>query len=810
LLRRTTEPDRLPAGPDAPGLRAAAAWPLWPTLGLFALAWLALSWPWLSGSVTIPWDAKAHFYPQLQFLAQSLHRGDEPFWAPFVFSGHPQVADPQSLIFSPPHLLLAALTPDPSFRAADAVVLAVLGLGGAAIILLFRDRGWHPLGAVVAALAFAFGASAAWRIQHIGQVMSLSYWPIALWLLTRALDRGSLFAGLLAGLVAGFMALGRDQVAYLGLWLLTAHVLWSWWDAPVRRIAIRRSLAPLALGGLAGALVVMVPITLTVLLSENSNRPAIDLAGAGQGSLHPALLLTAFIPNLFGADGPFLDYWGPPSPRWGPVDLFFARNMGVLYIGGLPIVAIMVGAVRGVLWGREIRFFTLVAALMLLYALGRYTPVFPVLFKLLPGVDLFRRPGDATFLLGALGAILSGYVAHRWWTGELPASTRAQRATEVGMIVAAFAAAFGLAVAKGTLSLSVWAIAFAALWLAAAYVLLTLDPAGLTGAPTLATAAVLGFLALDFSRNNGPNESTALPPSGFEALRQDSRSPLLAALKARLGENSLKRIELTGLGFHWPNASLVHRLHNVLGYNPVRLGLYSAATGAEDHVALPDQRKFSPLFPSYSSRLADLLGLRFIATGVPIERIDAKLRPGDLTPIGSYADGILYENPRALPRAVFAARSERADFDTMIRTGEWPDVDLRTTVLIDRHARPWAGHPRLPPVEPGKGVDGRADPRVKPENGHDGEGGTARIISYRSTEVAIEAESPSGGYVVLNDPYHSWWFATVDGRDASILRVNVLFRAIAVPPGRHTVRFVFRPFAGAWRELMSRLGKRPG
>jgi hypothetical protein len=38
-------------------------WPLIETLGLFAAAWLALSWPWLSGAVTIPWDAKAHFYP---------------------------------------------------------------------------------------------------------------------------------------------------------------------------------------------------------------------------------------------------------------------------------------------------------------------------------------------------------------------------------------------------------------------------------------------------------------------------------------------------------------------------------------------------------------------------------------------------------------------------------------------------------------------------------------------------------------------------------------------------------------------------
>ncbi|MFL5121536.1 MAG: hypothetical protein ACJ8C8_13870 [Microvirga sp.] len=781
MLRRTTEPGPpgrgpLPAAP-LPAVWSAAGWPLWPTLGLFGLAWLALSWPWLSGRVTVPWDAKAHFYPQLQFLAQSIRRGEAPWWAPYVFSGHPQIADPQSLIFSPPHLLLALLDADPGFRAADAVELGMLGLGGVALILLFRDRGWHPIGAVAAALAFAFGASAAWRIQHVGQVMSLSWWPIALWLLLRALERGSRVFGPMAGVAAGLMALGRDQVAYLGLWLLVGAVLWSWAAAPLRRAAIRRSLPPLILAALAGALVVVVPVVLTMLLSASSNRAAIDLAGAGQGSLHPALLLTGVIPNLFGADGPFLDYWGPPSPRWGPVDLFFARNMGVVYIGALPIAAIAVGAMRGVLWAREVRFFTIAAAALIVYALGRYTPAFGLLFWHLPGVDLFRRPADATFLYGALAAILAGYAVHRWWSGTLPAATPGHRTAEILMVASLFGGATVLALHKGAPTAAFTAIAGSLAWLGASLILVAADPARLRRShawATAATAAVPAFLVADLAWNNGPNESTALPPAMYEVLRPESRDPLLGALRARLGDGSLDRIELTGLGFHWPNASLVHRLHNVLGYNPVRLALYAAATGAEDTVALPEQRKFSPLFPSYRSTLADLLGLRFIATGAPIETIDPKLRPGDLNLLGSYDGRYLYENPRAMPRVLFADRAASADFAATLKSGEWPEVDLRTTVLLDRHTRP--------------------------EAGHDGERGTARIVSYRNSEVVIEADSPGGGYVVVNDPYHPWWFAAVDGADAPVLRANVLFRAVAVPPGRHTVRFDFRPLAGAWRE----------
>ena len=48
----------------------------------------------------------------------------------------------------------------------------MLRLGALAIVKLFQDRGWHPAGAAVAAIAFAFGASAAWRIQHIAQIQS--------------------------------------------------------------------------------------------------------------------------------------------------------------------------------------------------------------------------------------------------------------------------------------------------------------------------------------------------------------------------------------------------------------------------------------------------------------------------------------------------------------------------------------------------------------------------------------------------------------------------------------------------------------
>ena len=76
-------------------------------------------------------------------------------------------------------------------------------------------------------------------------------------------------------------------------------------------------------------------------------------------------------------------------------------------------------------------------------------------------------------------------------------------------------------------------------------------------------------------------------------------------------------------------------------------------------------------------------------------------------------------------------------------------------------------------------------------------------LSYRHTEVVIEADSPDGGWVVLNDLWHPWWFAEVDGRPAGSCGQR------PVPGGRRparpaSVRFIFRPLAGAWAQLRKR------
>jgi len=756
---------------------------------LFGGVWLLLSFPWLSGAVMIPYDAKALFQAQLQFLANALHSGQSPFWNPNTFVGVPQIADPQSLIFSPA-VLLAYLERVPSFRQLDAFVLSLLGMGGLAILKLCQDRGWHPAGGVVAAIAFAFGASAAWRIQHIAQIQSLALFAVTLWLLVRALGRSSVVYGALTGLAGGLMVVEPNQVAFLGCYVLAGYCASHWLLASDRRLALRGSFRPLACCALVATSFAALPVLLTYLFIDVSNRPEIAFNEAVRGSLHPASLLTGVIADLFGAFDPAVVYWGPYSEWWDKNELTLSQNMSQMYLGTLPMLLVLtVGLMRGALWSREIRFFGIALAVLLLYALGRYTPAFAVFFSYLPGVSFFRRPVDAVFLIGALLSIAAGYLVHLWLTAALPFASYRKRTLEAGLIVAILLVALGTAWSMGRTALALKPLMSALAWIVATSLLLATPAAWLRRSRSLAIFAPALILASDMALNNGPNGSTALPRSSCEILNPDCRNETIRFLKEHVrqvhGSRWRDRVELVGLGFEWQNAALVHGFEGTLGYNPFRLGDVSDATGAQDYIAGSDQKTFSPLFPSYASMMANLLGLRFIVIGVPVEQVDPRLRPGELKLVARTTDAYIYENPRALPRVLFVKDWKEVDFDVLVTSGNWPTFDPTQTVLLD--AAP------------------EIDEAIVRLANHPTRSSNVVILHYENTNVVIEVDAAQSGFVVLHDVWHPWWTADVDGVNAPILRANVLFRAVHVPAGRHVLTFEFKPISSVIADLGDRL-----
>lgn len=756
-----------------------------------AACWLIHAYPWISGTVTIPWDAKTHFMPQLQFLAASLAEGQSPLWNPYVFSGWPQIADPRSLLFSPPHLALAALSPAPSFAAADAVTLGVLLFGAVGLMLFFRDRGWHMAGATVAALVFIVGGSASAQIEQTGHILSLSVWPWALLLLARALDRSSRRWGLVAGLFGGWLAIGRDQVALLAIAHLTAFTLWHVAAAPARAEAARAVVRPLLTGALGWTLVAGVPIMLTLPLLATSYHLAHDLTVATRHSLDPGFGLVALIPNLYGSLGPAADYWGPASDGWSAT-AETGRAAGHLYFGAIPALLIIAhGLVGGRMWARDIRFHTVALVVFLLYALGGHTPVYRLLYEMMPGVDLFRRPIDATFHVGFAVAIVAGYLTHRLVTDGPPQLKAPQRLLLAALAVAAIGGAIWVAGAHDKLD-AAWRPLSIAIGVAAVSAVAIVVAGRLGAAAGLASMLVLALpLAADLIRHNGAGELNALPPSVYEVLRPDSRDPIIAELQSRMvaGRTQTRRdrVEMIGLGFAWPNAGMPHRLEHVLGYNTHRLRNYQQATGADENAAIWQMRKFAPAMPGYQSPLANILGLRHIASPVPLETIDKSFDPKRWPEPLRLPNGFIYENPDTLPRVQLVGSAIEADMASLWREGRWPRIDFRLGVIINTIPD------GVPEFEPLKTVDNP---------------GVARILDYRNDRVSIETVSSRPAMLVLNDVWHPWWQANVNGKLVPIQLANGLVRAIAVPAGTSRIEFAFRPIEGAWAQLTGRIGDR--
>jgi hypothetical protein len=66
------------------------------------------------------------------------------------------------------------------------------------------------------------------------------------------------------------------------------------------------------------------------------------------------------------------------------------------------------------------------------------------------------------------------------------------------------------------------------------------------------------------------------------------------------------------------------------------------------------------------------------------------------------------------------------------------------------------------------------------------------VVEQSPTRIVIEADLPAKGRVVVADAHYPGWTAAVDGQSAPIELEGGVFKAVAVPAGRHRVTFAFR------------------
>ncbi|RVU21841.1 YfhO family protein [Methylobacterium oryzihabitans] len=801
LFSSFRSPAAATAAPPLP--HAWTARDLWLALAAVLLFWAAAAAAWPLAGAVVPWDSKNHFYPMLRYLGLALANGELPLWNPYHFGGHPSVADPQSLLFTPTMLLFAWLDPSPSMELFDAVVFAHLLPGAVATLLLFRRRSWHPAGAVVAAMVFVLGGSASARLQHTGMILSYGYFPLALWLLEEALADPARRAraygfGLAFAAVAALMTVGRDQVAFLCGFTLIAVPVYAAATDPRPLAYLRARLGVLLAMAVVGGALLAVPSLLTMQFLMTSTRPAFGYGAAAMGSLPPASLATGLFADVFGSLRWTYDYWGPD---WASLDggTWTDRAINYLFAGTLPAVLILWhGLAGGRLFAREIRPALLLLAAAILYALGRYTPVFAPIFDHVPGVDLYRRPADATFVVNIALASLAGYLVHRYvqeGAPRLPAGWgRVLPLLAVATVLALLIGAYGFAARAHHLRDSlrdvlvgsgIAAALVVALWRGWPSSRASLSRA--VAARGLVAALLVCATGAELIWRNAASSLNAEPAGRYAVFSRLPPEQLqgLAVLKAELDSRHQKgehpRVEILGLGGAWQNASMVLGLEDTIGYNPLRLADYERAVGPGENAADPNLRQFPGLFRGYRSRLASLLGLEYLVLDRPASRLP-KHFPQLTGATLLYGSGQMwvYRLDPARPRAYLATRLVPVESESVLSQDELPEFEGNDTALVDQDS--------LPKL---KGDYGVTNPgaAIAPARA------SATILAYRRNVVTLEVESDRDGVLVLHDLYYPGWEARVDGVKRPILRTNLLFRGVEVPAGRHVVEFRFRPLS---------------
>ena len=359
-----------------------------PPLGLVLLVAIATWKLTVGGRIIARGDLLLYFYPLRDYASQAVREGRLPLWNPYTFMGAPFLANSQVGLFYPLNLLMAWLPVEVAVSWSIALHLAVAALG--AYVLAQRALGLGRFASFAAGLAFGLGGYLGAQAEHLNQIQVLAWLPWTLWLGIRVGQSASWRAAAGLALVVALQLLaGHTQSFYISsvALLLTLVTQWLWDGLRTRRlrlvVLIRAALV--IAGALAlAALICAVQLLPTLeLAGESARAGGLPFNEAGSFSWRPWVAARALMPT----------YGDPLFPEY------------VTYLGAAGMALAALGALayrRHTAWP----IFPVVLAIAgFVLALGVATPLFGLLYRLLPGFSLFRAQAR-WLVLFALGAAL--------------------------------------------------------------------------------------------------------------------------------------------------------------------------------------------------------------------------------------------------------------------------------------------------------------------------------------------------------------------------------------------------------------------
>jgi hypothetical protein len=256
---------------------------------------------------------------------------------------------------------------------------------------------------------------------------------------------------------------------------------------------------------------------------------------------------------------------------------------------------------------------------------------------------------------------------------------------------------------------------------------------------------------------------------------------------------------------HLPSMNMIYRLRDVWGIDVIRLkradDLYNALSGA----------------PSISAtNLVDLYGIKYVVSVTPFQE-----EPG-YELIYARVEGLhgkredlikentvkLYRKKQVQPRAWVVQEFRVLEAEEMLSFMKSREFRPNKEVLLEEKPPSLT----LPHKGGGEGGGPVGEPfhrlpkigrpqRAAPTSHYDfldvGEPlcGLPEFISESNNRLTLRVKTGENGFLVLSDTYYPGWKVYVDGEKGKIYRANYAFRAVPLRAGIHRVEFVYAPLS---------------
>ena len=336
-------------------------------------------------------DLSFQFLAWRDFGFRELGHGNLALWNPHVYAGEPFLGGFQTALLYPPNWLYLVLPLGP---ATNWQIALHVFLGGLFMYLWTSRRGLHPAACLMAAAVLMFCGPSFLQVfaGHLAHFNTMTWVP----LLLLAIDeffQSQRWGWCLAGMFALAMEIFAGYPGYVFCTVVAAGIYVCWClPGARRRWLVLAGVAGMFLGAAALAAVQLLP-------GWDASRESVRSAGlpyaeAASLSFPPENSITALAPGFFG-DIEHTSYWG----RWYLWEV-------CLFISVTGLVLAVYGGTCGE--RRLRRFGAPMVLLLLLLALGDYTPLFHFLYYHVPGFSSFRTPSRFLFFAAVFLTMLSG------------------------------------------------------------------------------------------------------------------------------------------------------------------------------------------------------------------------------------------------------------------------------------------------------------------------------------------------------------------------------------------------------------------